>query len=128
MLEVEWVKSTAGSWLSLERVDLAQVKTEGVYLIWHGAYARKNERGEGVTQQGRWVRVGQGIIKQRLEVHRADSSILAYRAGTLYVTWAAVSASQRDGVERYLGEQLSPLVAERFPQAPPIQVRLPSAA
>lgn len=64
----------------------------------------------------------------RLECHRADNAILAYRRGTLYVTWAAVSAAQLDGVERYLGDELKPLVAERFPQASPIPVRLPSAA
>jgi len=128
MLEVGWVKSTSGTWLPLETVKLTEVTTEGVYAIWHGAYDWQNAAGAKVTQQGRWVRVGQGIIKARLEAHRADNAILKYRAGNLYVTWAAVSASNRDGVERYLGEQLKPLVAERFPQAQPIPIRLPAAA
>ncbi|MBI3439009.1 MAG: hypothetical protein HY054_10275 [Proteobacteria bacterium] len=128
MFEPDWVKNTQGGWLPLEAADLSNVTTEGVYLIWHGAYSLQDARGQNQTQLGRWVRVGQGIVKSRLEAHRLDPAILAYRRGDLYVTWAAVQAAHRDGVERYLGELLKPLVAERFPQAQPIPVRLPSAA
>jgi len=128
MLSPNWVKRTDQAWLRLEKVDLSEVTTQGVYLIWHGAYTWRDQNGRECLQQSRWVRVGQGVICDRLQVHRSDAAILKYRAGTLYVTWASIPVAQRDGVERYLGEQLNPLVAERFPQAVPIPVRLPAAA
>ncbi|GFP25849.1 hypothetical protein HKBW3S25_01330, partial [Candidatus Hakubella thermalkaliphila] len=70
------------------------------------------------------VRVGQGVIRERLTAHRNDSDILAYRSHGLYVTWAKVSASQRDGVERYLAERLNPKVGISFPDVVPIPVNL----
>ena len=86
---------------------------EGVYVIWHGG------------NQPHTVRVGQGVIRDRIAHHRQDSQIQAFRNLGLYVTWASVPAYQRDGVERYLGDQLSPNLGLRLPDAVPIQVNLP---
>jgi hypothetical protein len=116
-MQVTWIKSTTGMWLPMETFNLTNVGTAGVYVIWHGG------------SSPRYVKVGQGDIKDRLTKHRGDTEITAYnRFGALYVTWASLAAAHLDGVERYLGEQLRPLVAERFPQAPPIPVNLPHAA
>ncbi|WP_072389510.1 hypothetical protein [Hyphomicrobium sp. CS1BSMeth3] len=112
--QVHWVKSTAGKWLSLQFVDLSEVETVGVYIIWHGG------------QQPRVVRIGQGDIADRLAKHGADDDVLAYAAaGKLFVTWAAVPARLLDGVERYLAEHWKPLIGDRFPHVAPIAVNSP---
>lgn len=117
MLSLMWVKSKAGTWLPLETSQLSGVTDGGVYVIWHGG------------QPSRVVRVGQGDIADRLKCHRAEPKILAYRtSGTLFVTWASVSALQRDGVERYLADTWRPLVGDAFPNALPIPVNSPWAA
>jgi hypothetical protein len=119
MLNVAWIKSTQNDWLRFETFNLSSVvKTVGVYVIWH-------------TGQPPWtVKAGQGDIAERLGVHRNDPRILAYRSygAGLFVTWAAVQTAYLNGVERYLGDQLRPLVAERFPDVAPIPVNLPWAA
>lgn len=102
------------SWCSFTAVNLAHPffdGKEGVYIIWQG--------------RGPVIRIGQGVIRDRLNVHRSDSAITAYK--NLYVTWAVVSTLQRDGVERYLTERLNPVVGERHPiTVTPIVVNLPS--
>lgn len=114
MIQAWWTKSTKGEWLSLERVDLSNVFAYGVYAIWH------------TGNPPRVVKIGQGNIADRLTAHRSDPSILAYKGrGDLYVTWAAVEAHQRDGVERYLADTWSPLVGDRYPAVSPIVVNSP---
>lgn len=113
MLTIEWIKSQANTWLELETFDLQTATGAGVYVIWHAGNPSKA------------VKVGQGNIRDRLTAHRNDNAILRYRSnGMLHVTWATVPAAQRDGVERYLGDYYKPLVADRFPDAVPIQVNL----
>jgi hypothetical protein len=111
---LSWVKSTAGLWLPFEEVNLSNVKTRGVYIIWHGG------------SPSRVVRVGQGDIAQRLFQHRTDNAVLACkRFGVLFVTWATVPEYQMDGVERHLAERWNPLVGDRFPDVSPIAVNSP---
>lgn len=112
MLQVQWVKCGT-DWCPFETVNLTNVTAIGVYIIWHD------------ENPARTVRVGQGDIKARLTAHRADSAITSYRrSGILRVTWAAVPAADRDGVERFLADQYSPLVGGAFPNAVPIPVNL----
>jgi hypothetical protein len=111
-----WNKCQGNSWCGLNSVDLDHSHfdgMEGVYIIWYGG------------SNPATVRVGQGIIRDRLRAHRNDTAIQAYSAKGLYVTWAAVEARYRDGVEAYLAAKLMPLVGERFPQRRPVQVNLP---
>lgn len=113
MLSLTWIKSTSGTWLPFEAVDLTNVTASGVYVIWYPG------------QPAKVVRLGQRDIASRLRAHRLDPAITQYRAfGTLRVTWASVPAAQRDGVERYLANQYSPLVGDAFPSAVPIPVNL----
>lgn len=81
---------------------------EGVYIIWSGTST---------------VRVGQGIIKDRLGEHRNNRAITAHPS--LLVTWAPVAKLYRDGVERYLADVLKPKVGDAFPDVAPRQVNLP---
>ena len=113
-ISVSWVACTGNRWCPLEKVDLSQVRTTGVYMIWHGG-------------DNPWVvRVGQGDIARRLSAHRSDRSILAYRQeGSLFVTWAAVASQYLDGVERFLAETWNPRVGEKYPDVWPIPVNSP---
>jgi hypothetical protein len=116
MPNLEWVKYTNGNWCGLLDLDLSQShfdNLEGLYVIWHmGPYPK-------------WVRVGQGIIRDRIGKHREDSEILAYSANGLFVTWAPVDEYFRDGIEKFLGERMNPLVGSKFPDANPIPVNIP---
>jgi len=116
-LALHWHRCKGDVWGGLSRVDLAHphfTDREGVYVIWS-------------SNGGRCVRVGQGNIRKRLTEHRADPEIALHRPvrGELLVTWADVDSWHRNGVERFLGEELSPLVGNRFPDAPRIEVNLP---
>jgi len=99
---------------------LQNLEYEGVYIIWHDGTAQNN-----VAET---VRIGQGIISQRIATHRNDDVITAYAVrGSLRVTWAAVAGrARRLGIERYLADELDPLVGE-YPDVRPIPVNLPWA-
>lgn len=115
-MNVYWNKCEGGSWCSLSKVDLTHAHfdgMEGVYVIWHGGPTPKV------------VRVGQGVIRDRLTAHRQDEEIQAYAGLNLYTTWASVDTRNRDGVEVFLATTLKPLVGDRFPDAAPVQVNLP---
>ena len=113
-----WVKSTKNEWLYFESfTNLENISTNGVYIIWHGG------------QNPRVVYVGKGDIRSRLTAHRNDRTITIYnQSGPLFITWAAVSAAEQNGVERFLADRLNPLVGERHPAVVPIPVNMPWAA
>lgn len=114
MITLDWIKRKDGGWCRLELVDLTTVIGSGVYIIWH------------TGNPGRVVRVGQGILANRLGVHRNDKEILKYKQnGELRVTWATVQATQRDGVERYLANHWKPLVGDAWPDVTPLAVNSP---
>lgn len=106
-----------GGYCDLEQLNLEHPHfngKEGVYVIWRSG------------QNPATVRLGQGIVKDRLGKHRTDQAILRQRGtGKLHATWAEVSSLYRDGVERYLANKLNPIVGDAFPQAQPIAVNLP---
>ena len=111
-MQAAWQKCQGDVWGAFMDVDLSHShfdNMEGVYIIWQA--------------NGPVVRVGQGIIRDRITAHRNDKAITAYNS--LHVTWAPVSASYRDGVERYLADTLNPKVGDSFPDVNPIQVSLP---
>jgi hypothetical protein len=114
MQNIRWVKSPMKEWLPLESVDLANVHTIGIYIIWHAGRPPKV------------VKVGQGNIRQRLNDHKIDPMILAFKKyGSLFVTWAVVGPHLLDGVERYLADMWGPEVGERYPDVIPIAVNSP---
>lgn len=116
MFNINWIKYDSGLWCGLINLDLDQQhfdNLEGVYIIWNG------------DTQNNVVRVGQGIIKDRLSAHRIDQEILTHGHNGLFVTWVAVNIQYRDGVERYLAETFSPKVGNHFPLVPAIMVNHP---
>jgi len=116
-LNLNWTKCQGDVWASLININLTHPNLdniEGVYIIWHGG------------RNPRVVRVGQGIVRDSLNLHRKKKAILQYKnSGPLYVTWATVDAQYRDGVERYLTESLEPLVDDHALTAPRIEVNFP---
>jgi hypothetical protein len=110
---VTWAKPFSG-WHNLDTAILPASNVFGVYVIWHGG------------NPTRVVTVGQGQIANRLNAHRNDKAITAYRQyGGLWVMWAAVPAPHVDGVERFLANHYRPLVGDRYPDVAPIVVNLP---
>ena len=112
-LTVNW--GTCGDdshWCDFHRLKLDSdnfKSLNGVYIIWSKRTV---------------VRVGSGIIKDRIADHRNDPEITAY--SDLKVTWAKINANQMEGVEKYLADELNPVVGDRFPDRTPISVNLPS--
>lgn len=113
---LSWIKCTGQIWCSLDTVNLSGPHfngLEGIYVIWHGG------------PNSHTVYIGQGAIRDRLLSHRGDPRFVSYRPLGLYVTWAAVDAASRPGVESYLASLLRPLVGERHAEAPAIAVNSP---
>ena len=117
-LSLSWQRCDSGQavvWCNLFDVNLQHPhleNVEGVYIIWQ-------------NQGGSVIRVGQGNIRERLALHRADPRLRAYAAPGLLVSWAQLPMLCRDGVERYLAEHLQPLVGSRWPDVQPIAVNIP---
>ena len=86
---------------------------EGIYIIWRGA------------PNPAVIYIGQGNIKQRIFVHRNEPAITRFGQNELFVTWASVPTSYRDGIERYLADIWNPLVGSQHPNVSPISVNSP---
>ena len=114
-LYLEWARCAGGHWCPFLSIDLQHPEIadlEGVYIIWQAVSSDAT------------IYVGQGHIASRLSRHRATPEITKH--SNLYVTWAAVGFPYRDGVERYLIDQLRPVETERAPATTqPIVVNLP---
>ena len=111
-MQLAWQKCQGDVWGPLLNLDLSHPhfnNMEGVYIIWQA--------------NGPVIRVGQGIIQDRLYEHRNNTDITEY--SSLHVTWAPVGSLHRDGVERYLANILKPIVGDAFPNVAPTQVSLP---
>ena len=119
-MELDWIKCREGQgahWCNLRILNLNAIgeTTYGVYVIWY----------EG--NPGKWVRVGQGLIAERLQAHRSNKRIVEIaRNSPLRATWAMLPQCHCDGVERFLGETLHPLIGDRFPDVPAVKVNLPA--
>ena len=121
VLKLDWQFCEGYMWCPLYRLDLDKIElVSGVYIIW---YFNSNNQNRPIT-----IYVGQGNIADRLNSHREDPDIRYLKSSglDLCVSWCAVHERNRDGVENYLGEVLSPLVGERYPNVSPIEVNLPS--
>lgn len=115
-LHLEWFKSFGDRWCDLLEINQNHNRfngMRGVYIIWH-------EGKKPVV-----LKVGQGIVSDCLVENKEDYIVVAYGQYGLYVTWAKVSEDDCDGVERYIGEALKPIIGHRLPDVQPIEVNLP---
>lgn len=118
MLKLKWrVCGDDAHWCNFFNLNLDNKldNVEGVYVIFY------LDDGE----LGRVVRLGQGHVANRVAAHREDPDVTQYSNKDLLVTWATVSATNRDGVEAYLANLLDPLVGDRFPENREIEVNSP---
>lgn len=116
MYTLNWNKCEANIWCPFLTVNLQHPhfqNLEGVYIIWHGG------------QSPCTVYVGQGNIADRLAQHRKDPRILQYSPFGLFATWASVTPSLRNGIERYFADQLRPKEGAARPNVTPIAATLP---
>ena len=112
-MNLEWNKCGT-DWCDFFAVDLADShfdNLEGVYIIWSSS---------GLAEY-----VGQGKIRDQIQVHRNQKVFLDLKKEVLYVTWAQLNKIHRDNVERFLANTLSPCISSFHPKAVPLVVNLP---
>ncbi len=90
----------------------------GVYIIWTGIEDRTI------------LKVGSGIIKDKLAVDLRDPEIQAYRPTRLYVTWASTVSvigpeKTQKGIEKFLEVVFKPKLMEDLPDIDLVMVNLP---
>lgn len=91
----------------------------GVYIIWTG------------TDNNRTVlKVGSGIIKDKLAVHLKDPEIQAYQPTRLYVTWGSTVSTIgpqeiQKGIEKFLEIVFKPKLGADSPDVDLVMVNLP---
>ena len=117
-------------WCSFEALDTDSLgDVGGVYVIWRETDARQQLAGSRLYfRKTVYVGSSENYIASRIEAHRLDPRILQYTGPNnppLLVTWAATDRAVRQGVERFLADQLIPLVGESWPDEPPTPVNLP---
>lgn len=120
-LQLKWFyKDGTNQYYELHRVRLDNRSLfgfRGVYVIWIQAF--------GILPRA--IYVGQGNVKERLRAHRSDARFDPYFSPEepLFVAWAEVPPRYIEGVEKYLYEELTPLVGENRPRTLSIPVNLP---
>ena len=100
------------------RLGDRSVNISGIYIIWTGIGDRTV------------LKVGRGIIKDKLEAHLRDPEIQAYKPTRLYVTWAStlsvIGADEiQKGVEKFLDIVFKPKLVEHLPDVDLVMVNLP---
>lgn len=113
---LEWFRCFGDRWCGLYEIDLDHSHFDGrtgVYVIWYG------------DRKPTVLRVRQGNLRDCLNKDRKNHVLSAYRHYGLYVTWAKVMEYDCEGVERYLGEVLKPVIGNRLPDVHPVRVNLP---
>jgi hypothetical protein len=116
-LQLNWVKCQKNQWCSFNHVDVSFVSTQGVYVIWYSG---------NPGAPGKVVYVGHGSVAAHVKTLRANARFISFvKHGTLYLTWAAVSAKDREGVARYLAERWAPLAGGVETNVDPIAVNSP---
>lgn len=111
-MRLNWIGCKGDVWCTLSKVGLDNITAVGVYVIWKPG------------TPGTVIHTGQGVIKDRLSVHREDP-VITRHGKDLLVTWASVPADSMDGVERFLYDRFRPVEGQRAPDVLPIPVNLP---
>jgi len=118
-LSVEWIKKKKEGderWCDLFSLPLDHDHfngLEGVYVIWHNG-------------RNPVLRIGQGYVRTELSTLKLDRRIISTHAeSALFVTWARIPRTHRDGVERYLIDMLSPQIVAEMPETSPVEINLP---
>ena len=94
------------------------VGISGVYIIWAGIEDRTV------------LKVGSGIIKDKLAADLRDPEIQAHKPARLYVTWASTLSvigpeEIQKGIEKFLDVVFKPKLSENLPDVDLVMVNLP---
>jgi hypothetical protein len=115
-MKLTWMTCRSGTWTKLNDVELNLThfdNLEGVYVIWNG------------PEDGAYVRIGQGKIRDKLRRHQKDPEVQAFNKQALFVTWTSVPERFRDGVEAFLIQELKPKLGSMPRNIDLIPVNLP---
>ncbi len=115
-MKVRWFRCRGNVWCDLFKLDLSNdyVKTiDGVYVIWTGDLPKKV------------LRIGSGNITRELSAIKREISFKAFQHHGLKVSWAEISALQRNGTLVYLYSELMPTMQKEIPKGMPFHVNLP---
>ncbi len=115
-LSIYWNRCEGDVWGELFAVNLNDPhfdNLEGVYMVWLGG------------NKPAAICAGSGLIREKLAERREQPEIQALREKSLLVTWAKVDRPSREGVERWLLDNLRPKIANRVPESLPVEVNLP---
>ena len=118
-MQIDWVKEATDRWFLLDFVDLAKVKSYGVFVIWKPGVPKIKP---SVT-----IMVGHGDVASGLLKARHDVAI-GKHGRDLLVTWAGVDVLYVAGVEAYLVQQLRPLLGTKLPLSSVHPVNVPLVA
>ena len=116
MTQVKWMKCAGEVWCPLVTINVDHAyfdNVEGVYIIWHGGNSPAT------------VYIGKGNIRAEIKARRTDPRLQPYTNLGLYVTWASVSPSDRDGIQISLSTKLDPKVRDGVTSGVPIEVNTP---
>ena len=115
-MNLNWYRCEGEIWCELNKIDINHGTLdglEGVFVIWCG------------DKQRNVIRIGEGKIRKQLELCRKDITVQAFSAHGLYVTWAAISENDRNGVVKYLTKKLNPKFDSPATQGFSSKVNLP---
>ena len=111
-LKVKWIKYKNQGWCRLRTLNLDNVATNGVFIIWKP------------NSKNNVIRIGQGNIARSIQALRNDPEITRF-GEDLLVTWCSVQKKYRDGIERYMYEQYSPACGDQINCASLVYLNLP---
>lgn len=115
-MKVRWFKCRGNVWCDLFKLDLSNdyVKTiNGIFIIWTGDIPRKV------------LRIGSGNISRELSAIRREISFKAFQHHGLKVSWAEISALQRNGALAYMYNELLPTMQKEIPKGVPFHLNFP---
>ena len=95
------------------------VGINGIYIIW-----------TGIDNNRTVLKVGSGIIKDKLAEDLKDPEVQAHKPTRLYVTWAStlsvIGAEEiQKGIEKFLGVVFKPKLKENLSDVDLVMVNLP---
>jgi hypothetical protein len=114
-MELQWALANYGRRFPLMEAGAACRSIYGVYLLYHD------------REPQRPLLIGKGEIRRHFQIVANDPEIAAFSVlGLLRATWAAVPEQYAAGVERYLVEQLDPIIRQNpIGSAARVPVNLP---
>lgn len=115
-MKVKWLKCQGNVWCDLYKLDLSNEyvkQIEGIFVIWTGDLPKKV------------LRIGSGNISRELTSLKRELQFQAFKHHGLFVSWADVSALQRNGAIVYLIEELMPTLQKEQPTGIPFKINLP---